>query len=187
MTTVIWLVWIFGSQTSNLSVFILMLSFLCLGMGCWIYGRWGNKLYITARIITTIWIIIGIIGIVVATKKINTDVSWENFDFSRIENLHKQKIPIFIDFTAKWCVICQSNEIILELPSIKKKFTDNQIIKMKADWTLQNPLITSALKKFGKLGVPLYVLYDNKGSDPLILPQILTPEILAKYLDQSVH
>jgi thiol:disulfide interchange protein len=56
-------------------------------------------------------------------------------------------------------------------------------VKMKADWTKRNPEITEALKKFGRSGVPLYVIYTgNPGQAPEILPQVLTPEIVIEKL-----
>ena len=56
---------------------------------------------------------------------------------------------------------------------------------MKADWTKNDPKITAALKKFGRSGVPLYVLYSSNSEEaPQILPQVLTPDGVLSYLEK---
>jgi thiol:disulfide interchange protein len=95
--------------------------------------------------------------------------------------------PVFVDFTADWCISCKFNErTAIDVPAVREAFAKNGIVAMKADWTNANPEITDALKKFGRVGVPFYVLYPRGGSDqPIILPEILTQGIVLEALSKA--
>lgn len=101
---------------------------------------------------------------------------WEPYSFARFEELREKNIPVFVDFTAKWCLICQANALVLSHPEVETKFNDLGVVRMKADWTRYDPGITEELRKHGRSGVPLYLFYDFKSEGPVILPQLLTPE-----------
>jgi thiol:disulfide interchange protein len=88
--------------------------------------------------------------------------------------------PIFIDFTAAWCITCKLNErIALADPAVIKAFKDGGVAALKADWTRQDPGITRVLEANGRAGVPLYLFYPKppatgERKPPMILPQLLT-------------
>lgn len=110
---------------------------------------------------------------------------WEEFSPSRVAELRQKGIPVFIDFTAKWCLICQANHLVLSTEEVSEKFTSLGVIRMKADWTKRDEVIAKELRKLGRNSVPLYVLYGrDPNSPPEILPQILTPEIILTSLEQ---
>ncbi len=110
---------------------------------------------------------------------------WEEFSPERVEQLRKEGTPILIDFTAKWCLICQANHMVLSTEEMEKKLADAGVVKLKADWTKNDPVITKELSKFGRNSVPLYVLYGGKDkSEPLLLPQVLTHEVVSDHLKQ---
>jgi thiol:disulfide interchange protein DsbD len=120
----------------------------------------------------------------VASAEAGSDV-WEEFSEERVAELRAQGVPVFIDFTAKWCLICQANHLVMTTDEVAQQFSEKGVVKMKADWTKSDPAITKELRKFGRNSVPLYVLYDktSEGS-PQILPQVLTPETLIDALAQ---
>ncbi|MCY3828679.1 MAG: thioredoxin family protein, partial [Rhodospirillaceae bacterium] len=85
--------------------------------------------------------------------------------------------PVFINFTAAWCITCIANEqVVLRLESVRKAVDSARMATLKGDWTRRDPVITEHLARFGRSGVPLYVIYPPEGSpkQPLVLPQILT-------------
>ncbi|TMK24542.1 MAG: hypothetical protein E6G69_18695, partial [Alphaproteobacteria bacterium] len=76
--------------------------------------------------------------------------------------------------TAAWCITCLVNEhATLDTAAVRQAFAEHRIVALKGDWTRQDPEITAWLQKFGRSGVPLYLLYDRSGTAN-VLPQILT-------------
>jgi thiol:disulfide interchange protein DsbD len=92
---------------------------------------------------------------------------------------------VFVDFTAAWCVNCKVNEhLVLDSESIQDAFRRRGVILLKADWTSGDGDITALLRKFGRAGVPCYVVYPP-GGQPIVLPEVITPEIVLHALDQA--
>jgi thiol:disulfide interchange protein DsbD len=90
---------------------------------------------------------------------------------------------VFIDFTAAWCLTCQVNErVVLSKPEIQAAFREKNVAFLVADWTRRDPAITSALQKYGREGVPTYVILRPDGSAPVLLPEILTPKLVLESL-----
>ena len=86
---------------------------------------------------------------------------------------------VFVDFTADWCITCKVNErIAIDVASTQTLFEREGVVFMVADWTLEDEAITKALARFGRVGVPLYLVYRPDLSEPMVLPQLLTPEII---------
>ncbi|MFT5317108.1 MAG: thiol:disulfide interchange protein/DsbC/DsbD-like thiol-disulfide interchange protein, partial [Chlamydiales bacterium] len=204
MAASIWLIWVLGAQTDNNSVFFLLLALLFMGIASWIYGSWGN-LY-KSRVSKAVGMILaislfttGVFLVVEAASaqtitpdKISNNKSeqgqykiWAPFSSERLEVLLAQGNPVFIDFTAKWCLICQGNKVALQSTKIADEFARRGVATLVADWTVQDPVITRELEKFGRSGVPLYLLYSGDPLEaPHILPQLLTKDIIIEYLDK---
>lgn len=198
LATVLWLSWIFAALTSTEGVMLLMAAFVLAGLASWVYGRWGSpvRARLTRRLGTMVALVILAVGVVeVFTASLSIDErvqgkeiagsSWQRFSSDRLQELRASGTPVFIDFTAKWCLICQTNKAVLHSNSVEKAFEDRGVVTMVADWTKSDPEITEMLRKFGRNGVPLYVLY-GRGSDsePLILPQVLTPELVEQSIKE---
>ena len=85
--------------------------------------------------------------------------------------------PVFIDFTAAWCVTCQFNKAtVFSSDALAREFEAAGVVFMVADWTLRDPRITEALEGFNASGVPLYAFYGEDGAAPEVLPLPLTRE-----------
>ena len=92
--------------------------------------------------------------------------------------------PVFLNFTADWCITCKVNErVALKTKETLGFFDDKNIFYLEADWTNKNELIAKKLASFGRSSIPLYVYYPDKNSVPIILPEILTESIIRDYLN----
>lgn len=108
---------------------------------------------------------------------------WESFSEERVAKVLAQGRPVYIDFTAEWCITCQVNErIVFGSEDVRDLLIKKNVTLFKADWTSKNPAITNALRRFGRSGVPLNVIISSPGSEPIILPNILTPGIVREAL-----
>jgi Thiol:disulfide interchange protein len=89
-----------------------------------------------------------------------------------------------VDFTAAWCLTCQVNKRrVLTAESVQNAFDEKDVALVRADWTNRDPDITNALESHGRSGVPVYVLYAGDGSEPILLPEVLTEDSVLNALD----
>ena len=117
------------------------------------------------------------------TLNADSSLVWQTFSEDKVLILKNKKTPIFIDFTAKWCLTCLLNEkTSLSSPCFAKLVKQKNMALFKADWTTKDEAITKALETYRRNSVPLYIYYNGKDEKPIILPQILTPSLLKKYL-----
>jgi thiol:disulfide interchange protein DsbD len=103
-----------------------------------------------------------------------TEAGWLPYDEQVLARLAAEGRTVFVDFTAAWCVTCQVNkQTVLHTASVGKAFDASGVVKMRADWTNRDEAITKELARFNRNGVPLYVLFDPKGTAH-VLPELLT-------------
>jgi len=200
LATVIWLLWVLSIQTDAGGVMTLIMSLLFISMGAWIFGRWGNVARKKpVRIIASVLSVILIVGSITFSirnihavntpdGKAGTDyqgkIEWVQFSPELVEGLREEGRSVFIDFTASWCLTCQVNErVAFSNEEVQEAFIRKRIVPVKADWTSRNETIARAIESYGRNSVPLYVLYPpGPDSEPVILPEILTPGIVLNAL-----
>jgi thiol:disulfide interchange protein len=99
---------------------------------------------------------------------------WQAWAPGRVEQVLASGAPVFVDFTAAWCVTCQYNKkSTLADTGVLADFDAKKVTLLRADWTRRDPAITAALQQLGRNGVPVYVLYQN-GHAPVVLSEILS-------------
>jgi thiol:disulfide interchange protein len=122
------------------------------------------------------------------TMATNSGTGWQPWSPDAVARYQSQGRPVFVDFTASWCLSCQVNErVAFGAPEVKKAFTDANVVLMRADWTRYDDSITQTLASLGRSGVPTYVLYVPGDNKPRVLPEVLTPGIVTDALAQLPH
>jgi len=196
--TTVWLIWVFGQQVGIHGVALLLFGLLLLGGAGWILGRWAvPQISTRVRLVTRSLAALGLVGAGAAclagttfdgptprTASSGAEAVWQAFSMAAVEQLRSEGRPVFIDFTAAWCLTCQVNKrTTLRADAVQQAFREKQVTLMIADWTNQDPEITRALEAHGRSGVPVYVLYKGDGSAPVLLPEILTQDLVLDALE----
>jgi thiol:disulfide interchange protein DsbD len=115
-------------------------------------------------------------------------LEWQPYSGARVAELRAQGTPLFIDFTAAWCLTCQVNErVALGRAEVVERFRREGIVALRADWTRRDDHITEAITSYGRQGVPVYVLYGRgPGARPRVLPEVLTPGVVLSAIDEAL-
>ena len=184
--TVIWLAWVLGAQRDNDALLRLLIVLLGIGFVLWawrIVRTGGARLWAVAGFVAlAISAVIAwplFVGDAVATanaaerRVAGADGDWSAFTPETVAALTASGRPVFVDFTAAWCVTCQVNKrLVLNADDVRAEFAAKKVALVRADWTRRDPAITQALAALGRSGVPVYVLY-RPGKEPLLLPEVL--------------
>jgi len=193
--TVIWLAWVLAQAYGAATLAALLVGFLFLAIAGWFLGRWPAKGWSTA--VASV-LALGVIAVVIFGARLaadttapasssavagRTSAAWEPWSADAVSRYQSQGRPVFVDFTASWCLSCQVNErVALDQPSVQQAFQAGNVALLKADWTRHDEAITQALAALDRSGVPAYVLYAPGQSSPQLLPEVLTPGIVTDAL-----
>lgn len=197
MATVVWLLWVLGNQVGNHALSAVLMVLVVLGLASWTYGRWGaphrsKRARVVGRAVAALLVLVGLYAGFQSIHLLRVSptrggakqvadgkIAWETFDKAQIATYRQAGRPVFVDFTADWCLTCKVNENIAFKDKVAAAIEAQDIVPMKADWTLRDDYITEALAEHGRSGVPLYVLYPaDPDREPIILPQVLTQDIV---------
>ena len=111
----------------------------------------------------------------------SAELQAEAWSPARVAELQAEGRPIFVDFTAAWCVTCKVNEkLVLNKAKTQKLFEETNTAFLVADWTNKDDVIAAELAKYGRAGVPLYLVYSDNSVSPAILPQTLSYNVIRK-------
>lgn len=200
--TAAWLVWVLTIQAGDTALARLLAAAVVLGLGAWLLGAaqrrqasGGRPLAIAAigavltlvATLAAVWPNHGEPGAAVAAVGGGkAAVPYEAYSPEKLAAARATGKPVFVNFTAAWCVTCQVNEkVALTSQAVADAFKDTGAVYLKADWTRKDAEIEAELAKHGRAGVPLYLVYGATGSDSVILPQILTEGLVVKALKDA--
>jgi thiol:disulfide interchange protein DsbD len=194
--TVIWLLWVLSQQIGSNGFFIPLMGILGLSLAVWFLNQSSHTDKVKKSILLSIGMITllgSALSTIIAVQSIEMakerpmPAFGQTFSEDSLEKALEGNDPVFVEMTAAWCVTCKVNNFtsidIQQTRDILKKLNISYFI---GDWTNYDPTITSYLNKYGRNGVPLYIFYggrDNNSKlrpDPVILPQILTPSLVAE-------
>src|SRR5262245_28450330 len=179
--TVVWLAWVLGQQAGLDAVAWLLAALVVLAAAVWLAGFPRARAGAVAAAFFAI--AIAVPAARPGAPLASPDVDWQPFSAERVAALAAAGKPVFVDFTAAWCVTCQVNKrLVLGRDDVLAAFRARGIELVRADWTRRDDEITRALAALGRNGVPVYVLY-RPGRAPVLLPEVLTRDRVLAALD----
>jgi thiol:disulfide interchange protein/DsbC/DsbD-like thiol-disulfide interchange protein len=192
LATLLFLIYVLGAQRGLEGAIWASCFLLIVAIACWMKGAFLLPTASTARRAVVVLLMLVLllasgfyfIGDKFQSSKIDlaqnpSGGDWQPFTTERLQTERDQGHAVFVDFTAAWCLTCKFNEkAVLENSEVRDAFQRHGVVKLKADWTNGDPVITKLLQQFGRPGVPLYVLYPGKSQEPIVFPELLTKNIL---------
>ncbi len=182
--TVVWLVWVLGQQSGIDGAGSLLALLVALSMVLWSFTLQGRTRVVVASIsialcaLLTVALGQNILRNTQAGSAVAATERWQPWAPGRVEQALAKGTPVFVDFTAAWCVTCQYNKkTTLSDPSVLADFDARGVTLLRADWTRRDSAITAALAQLGRNGVPVYALYRS-ATPPVLLPELLSPELV---------
>lgn len=190
--SVLWLLWVLGQQTSLGVVIQVLWILLFTAIGCWAYGRWWmlSSKKVIRLCLFPFWIASAIFLGWKTLEPLSKhealpSSTWTAYSEELLERLLSEGKPVFVDFTAGWCLTCQINKKnVLDSESAQKAFQAKGVALLRADWTHKDPRIARKLESFGRSGVPFNVLYTQNPKRPVwIFPTLLSRDTLVEALN----
>ncbi len=186
--TAIWLLWVLSRQLGPNAMALVILGGLGIVFIYWL-GQKSSRFSSISSILA-----IAVVATLswsssqqtpVNTQNIASDSEWQRYDENNLAELRSKGKAVFINLTADWCITCLANEKVVFTESTLNNMRDKDITLIKGDWTNYDPKITKLLEKHKRGGVPLYLLFPaDPKKEPLVLPQILTPNGFSESLNK---
>jgi len=187
--SVVWLIWVYGRLSGSTAgdaidhVARLLLGLLILATGGWILGRWPARRFGYLAAAATAAIAFAFPLFTTQSDRLQ----WQPFSNAALEEARSEGKPVFVDFTAAWCLSCQVNEkAVLQDRGVEQELVRRHYVLLRADWTRYDPEITSELSRVGRSGVPTYVIISGPSERAThVLPELLTRGVVLDAIRQA--
>ncbi len=201
LATLVFLLYVLGAQRGLEGAIWASCFLLVISVACWMKGAFVVPTSSFAKrsvvLVLMLMLMLGSAFYFIGDKFQSTKIAstglpirgdWHAFTPERLQAELEQGRTVFVDFTAAWCLTCKFNEAnVLESQEVRDAFQRHGIVKLKADWTNGDPVITKILQRFGRPGVPLYVLYIAKNEEPIVFPELLTKSMVLDKLETAAR
>ena len=197
-----WLVWVLTVQAGEMGLARVLAAAVVLALAAWVLGlaqrrqATGGKplaLAVTGALLAVGAFVLVLVPAYGTAATVSADaapapgsIPEAVYSPEAVAEARAAGKPVFVNFTAAWCVTCQVNEkVAFATAEAADAFTRTGAVYLKADWTRKDAVIAAELARHGRAGVPLYLVYGVNNPDPVILPQFLTPAMVAKALETA--
>lgn len=178
--TAVWLAWVLTGQAGAQGVLLLLSLATSIGFALWALNTFKSFVWRTALVALAV---LFAAGVYLGTRP--SALVSEPWSAARVAELQAENRPILVNFTADWCVTCKVNEgVVFARPRVAEAFTTQNVAYLVGDWTNRNDSIAVELARHGRAGVPLYLYYAPGVEAPVILPQILSENLLVETVTQ---
>jgi len=185
-----WLAWVLAQQAGPEDLAKLFAGAVLVGLAAWLLGlsqrraaAGGKPVILSAAAV--LLVAFAVAGAAWPQAKAG-EIASEPYSPARLAELRGQGRPVFVNYTAAWCVSCQVNDrVAISTHAVESAFARHKVAYLKADWTKRDATIAAELASHGRAGVPLYLVYGKSGGDGVILPSILTPDIVVKAVEAA--
>lgn len=200
LATIVYYLYVIGAQKGPNGIVWTVGLLVVVAIGCWIYGTFltpssapatQRRAWVALAVVLLAgsWFTIGQIREAEARPSELAEkggIPWEKYTAARVEAAIAAGTPVFVDFTADWCVNCKFNEkTVLETDAVRTALKEKGFLALKGDWTRSDPEITKVLRKHQRAGVPLYLVYAGGKAEPQVLPELLTRQIVLDALNAA--
>jgi thiol:disulfide interchange protein DsbD len=197
-----WLAWVLAQQSGSEGLARLLAAAVLLSLAAWVFGLFQHRRVLgrPSRIAGGVagLAFVGALAVAFAAPfpapttgqgaSEASGLSSKPWSPTAVADLRAQGRPVLVNFTAAWCVTCQVNErVVFSNPAVARAMRQTGVVYLVADWTNQDGAIAKALEAEGRIGVPLYLLYDAKGDPPRVLPQLLTTDLVVHALEAAAQ
>lgn len=175
-----WLVWVVAQQAGPDGTLMVLVGGVLVGMAAWALGlaqQGSARRWFLGGAVLSLLAALAILPMLRPASQGGATSAQlgEPWTQARLEALREEGKPVFVNFTAAWCISCKVNErVALDTSAVRAAFAAANVTVLTGDWTNGEPAITAMLRAHGRDGVPLYLLYPTGGGAPVMLPQILT-------------
>jgi thiol:disulfide interchange protein DsbD len=180
----VWLLWILTSQINISSVMLIIAILIIISFFIWSLEK-SNKSKITRAISLFGFLFSCIFSIYSAdnSQKDLETVAWKDYSPNVLEEATSSGKPVFVSFTAAWCINCQFNSRVFLDKEIVNLFKTKDIQAIQCDWTNRSKDISDLLKSYGSASIPFYVYYPAGSREPIRFPSIITKNKIIKTIE----